>query len=382
MTRLRRTVRQLVHSTSSYGLTCAIVLLLMGVLYLGTYQQRDLGLATVQARYFFSAFWWWRLGPIHVPLPGALTLLSMLALNLLCGGLLRIRWQARTAGIVIVHLGVLALLGSGLVSYLTGTNGYLKLFPGEQAAEYVSFRDFELVIGEPLGDGGMREFCVPESVLRHGTPAHAPGLPFTVRATRFLDSCVPQRARTADAREVVDGFYLAGTRARAGVPAVPGVYLEIVQAGRTVQRGMLWGRQRAPWTAEIDGSAWSFDLRPQVFDLPFTVRLESFTKETHPGVDTPRKFVSEVTRIAGDVRQNFHIAMNEPMRYGGFMLSQNSWGPQGAARGPYWSMLEVSSNPTDQWPKYACFVVAFGLLLHFGRKLFVYLERQRRRRTA
>lgn len=367
---------------ASYGLTCVIVILLMGLTYLGTYQQKDIGLIAVQDRYFTSFFWWFEVGPLAVPLPGAFLLLSILAINLICGGFVRIQWCKRTAGVLIVHSGVLLLLLAGLVNYLTSTNGYVRLRPGEQTSEYVSFREWELVIAEPLGDGAMRELLVPDAELRRLPTATSHSLPFAIRITRYFDNCIPRRASIAEAREVVDGFYLAERPERPDMPSIPGAYVEIVSAGEKPLRGMLWGRQRYPWAVEVAGATWTLDLRSRVFDLPFAVRLDEFEKEAHPGVDTPRLFASDVTRIQGGIEQRFRIAMNEPMRYGGFMFSQNSWGPQDGSPGPYWSMLEVSSNPSDQWPKYACYVIALGLLWHFVRKLVTHLERLNRRAAS
>jgi hypothetical protein len=37
-------------------------------------------------------------------------------------------------------------------------------------------------------------------------------------------------------------------------------------------------------------------------------------------------------------------------------------------------------NPSDQWPKYAAYVIGFGLLLAFGQRLFDYLGSEKRRR--
>lgn len=47
----------------------------------------------------------------------------------------------------------------------------------------------------------------------------------------------------------------------------------------------------------------------------------------------------------------------------------------GAPGGPPWySEFEVSFNPSDSWPMFACFVIAFGLLVHFVAKLRRFLQ--------
>ena len=38
------------------------------------------------------------------------------------------------------------------------------------------------------------------------------------------------------------------------------------------------------------------------------------------------------------------------------------------------SVFAVVRNPSDQWPLYACIVIAAGMLMHFGRKLLRYVR--------
>jgi len=389
--RLARSVRSFVRSSfavlSSYGLTCVILLGLMVLTYFGTVAQIDRGLVWAQKHYFDSLVCTLDLTgfglPFAVPWPGALALLSLLAVNLVAGGIVRIRWRRRTLGILITHLGILFLLVAGLVKFAASTNGFMQLGPGERSSVYTSFHRWEIVIGELRGDGSVTEHLIPQA--RFSSPGEhvSDALPFRLVVDRFLPNCRPRRAAaSAGARDGVDGFTLEDLPLhRLASANVPGVVARIVpRAGddRTIERGLLWGLERHPWTVRVNGVPWTLHLRREVHDLPYAVRLEKFTREAHPGVSTPRHFSSDVTRIEDGVEQRFHIAMNQPMRSGGFMFSQNSWGPQDGSPGPYYTVLEVSSNPSDQWPKYACYLIAAGLLLHFGRKLADHLRRQTR----
>ena len=73
--------------------------------------------------------------------------------------------------------------------------------------------------------------------------------------------------------------------------------------------------------------------------------------------------------------------MNKPLRSDGFTVYQASWGPEDAGKGePLFTSLAVSRNPADQWPKYSCYIVSFGLTFHFVQKLFMYLMRTQRKR--
>lgn len=379
----------------SFGLTCVILLCLMVLTYVGTYSQIRLGLVQAQKEFFDS--WICNIGPtLGLPFglrwPGAFLLLSLLAVNLITGGIVRLKWRRRTVGILIGHFGILLLLLAGLVKFVRSTNGYVQFGHGERVATYESFHEWEVVIGQLLGDGTVREHLIPDWDLRKEGVYVSEALPFELHVIQYLEHCVARPARTMLAGNVVDGYYLQPRESDSKAPVnMPGAYIEVHVPGEKPQRGILWSLpHQPPLTVRVKGVPWTFDLRRQMFDLPFQLRLDKFTKEEHPGVDRPRVFSSDVTKFEGGAEQSFHISMNNPMRYGGFMFSQNNWGPQDRPppRDPntgeplYYSVLEVSSNPSDQWPKYACYVIAFGLLFHFLRKLMQHVERQNKMRRV
>lgn len=72
--------------------------------------------------------------------------------------------------------------------------------------------------------------------------------------------------------------------------------------------------------------------------------------------------------------------MNEPLRKDGLVFYQTSFGEDPKNPMGFYSMFEVANNPSDQWPKWACYVIALGLLGHFLRKLWLYLRDEDRRR--
>ena len=109
--------------------------------------------------------------------------------------------------------------------------------------------------------------------------------------------------------------------------------------------------------------------------MPFTVVLDKFTKEDHPRMEMPKAFSSDITVIEGASSRPVKISMNEPLRDAGLVLYQASWGPADAGPGePLFSTLSVVRNPADQYPLYACIVIAAGLMLHFSRKLVRYIR--------
>jgi hypothetical protein len=107
------------------------------------------------------------------------------------------------------------------------------------------------------------------------------------------------------------------------------------------------------------------------------LRVEKFTFEMHPRTRTASVYSSDVVKIEGDREQAVKITMNEPLRHGGYTLYQTSYGPQGVLPGqPAYTVFAVVRNPSDQWPKWACYVIAIGLLWQFGAKLFRHVRSQ------
>ena len=119
---------------SSMKLAVVLLLILFVLTFLGTIAQVDHGLHAAKVRYFES---WgiieW-LGPVPVPLPGGFLTMLLLGINLVCGGLLTMRWQLRKAGILITHLGIAYLLFAGFVIHKFADEGGLILNEGDSAS--------------------------------------------------------------------------------------------------------------------------------------------------------------------------------------------------------------------------------------------------------
>src|SRR5205814_5775154 len=108
--------------------------------------------------------------------------------------------------------------------------------------------------------------------------------------------------------------------------------------------GILWGGEHYvnyAWTVSSGGKTWAIDLRKKRYKMPFLIVLDKFTRELHPHTNTPKGFMSEVTRIEGDTTERSRIEMNEPLRREGLVLFQSGWGPPEA--GPSDRMFSIFS---------------------------------------
>ena len=100
----------------------------------------------------------------------------------------------------------------------------------------------------------------------------------------------------------------------------------------------LWEGQSADWIARDGGPGGS-----SRYGLPFSLRLDSFEIDYHPGTRMPAMFRSRVTvRDASGAEHRGVTQMNRPFAYGGYEFFQSSYQVRG---GREMSVLEVSKDP-------------------------------------
>ena len=129
---------------SSFGLAVVLIMTLFLLTLFGTLEQVDHGLYDVQKKYFESLWLVHWIGPVPVPLPGAFLVLSVLTLNLVLGGLVRMRKNWKRPGILIVHIGMLLMMAAGLVTFKLSKSGAMTLFPDERSNEVLSYYDWQI----------------------------------------------------------------------------------------------------------------------------------------------------------------------------------------------------------------------------------------------
>ncbi len=325
----------------------------------------------MQRKYFESFVLMHDAGPVSIPLPGANLVLSLLALNLVLGGFVRIRKSRETIGILVTHAGIVLLLVAGFVKHHASQDGRVTLREGESAAWFESDVAWELVVRESLADGSCAR---ARRAVRGARNAARP-----TRPRRSPRTVCPSRSRCAR-RSRTAGRRLTAPACSAPEPRDKEVIARMKFAiarghGTPPLAGLVWGAQSAPFAATVDRRRFEFDLRRERHALPFTLTLADFRKEDHPRSNMPRSFESDVVV---DGERTVTISMNEPLRADGLVVYQASWGPQGAAPGAVlFSTFAVVRNPADSLPLVACIVIALGLMHHFTRKLARHVRLQR-----
>lgn len=381
---------------SSYGLATVTLALLLLLTFLGTLEQAEHGLVESQARYFESFFVdridlaaclralaIADLGKFTLPvtiLPGGYTLMGVLFVNLLLGGIIRIRKSPKTIGVIISHFAILFMIAAGAVTYHFAKEGILNLAEGQTSDEFQSFHERVIEIEKaPSTDGAKREALVIDERYFQGLSGsekriftHS-SLPFSLTISNWKRHAEPRRA-TDSRSDAVDGYYMQE------LPLIDPKSGQAIEDERlfsaciaTVkakdgaeQKGLLWEVAAAPWTVTVDGQKYLIDLKRRTYRLPFAVRLDKTEQEKHPGTQRARRFTSWVTKIANGHEEKRVITMNEPVRGGGHAVFQSTFA-SGAENGGgvKSSGFQIVENPADHWPLISCIVVAEGLLLHF-----------------
>lgn len=386
--------RSLIDLLGSFGLASALILMLFILTLFGTLEQQYSSLFEVQKKYFESVFLKHEIGPFTLLMPGAGLVMALLGLNLLVGGLIRIRWAARTAGIIVIHIGVAMLLIAGAVKLWSADEGYLQLFEGERSDEYISYHNWEVAIYDATATSDVLEYIIPEEKFLDLTGDRTasfsnPKLPFVLKLSNFSKNCraLPKGPNWESPYPVVDGYALLDLElAKEEEQNVAGMYASVESLAEGTQgtgeetQGILWSVERLPWTFEAGGKIWAVSLRHTRYNMPYTIELDDFKRDLHPRTGMAKSYESDVLKLDGAAQESINISMNNPLRDGGLVLFQSSWGPSDARPGePLFSVFSVVRNPSDVWPEVAMWIIAAGSLLHFLMKLRKYFTRSSKR---
>ncbi|MEZ6013631.1 MAG: cytochrome c biogenesis protein ResB [Planctomycetota bacterium] len=379
----------------SFGLAVALLLILLLLTWFGTLDQVHNGLYDVQKRYFESLYVKQHIGPVPIVLPGGMVVMGLFALNLLFGGMIRIRWNKRNAGVLIAHFGMAFLMIAGAVKQLSSEDGLMKLRPKQVNGVFESSVRYEVVIWDATDDvrmgGSVRspvtEYRIDPDDVRAASGSHqrkftSQVLPFELVLERYLANSrvVPAAGIGVPQNPVIDGWTAQYVKPpKVDSVSIPAVYATVLTPDGGRKQGILWGMERVPWTFELGDRTWAVTLRRELYDLPFALRLDEFRKEFHPGVGMARAFESDITRLKREEPdRQVLVEMNRPLREDGYVVYQAQYGTD--PDGVDYTVLQIVRNPSDQWPKYACYVIGVGLLLAFGQRLLNYLGQERRRR--
>ncbi len=375
-----------VAAIGSFWLAITLLSFLFLLVVIGTLEQTNTSLFEVQRRYFESAFVIHWLHGIPIPLPGVYLLLVLLGVNLIVGGIVRLRKDATTWGILVTHLGILLMLAGSAIEYSFSQKGQATVAEGTTTSEFQSYYEWEIAIARAQDAGPVVEHVVPGSGFMHLAPGKtarftSSELPFDLVVHDVYANCVPGAARAGVPG--VDGIALvAQERNKEAELDIAGAYVTVVaKAGGATTEGILWGREEYPMSVKVGGERWTLALSHRRWQMPFTLRLDDFRRELYPGTGMPKAFESDVTKYQGGAEQSIRISMNKPLRKDGYTVFQSGFREPVRPGDAWWSTFSIVRNPADDVPLWSCFVFTAGLLMHFTRRLVRHVRGESGRRS-
>lgn len=388
---------------TSFALATIVLVLLTLITLLGTLAQVDLGLWGAVQKYFHSWFVTTDLlGPIPIPLPGGLLLMLLLFVNMTLGAVVHVRKRTRGIPNLVSHLGILFLLVSAFVTFVAKNDGFVALFPGQASNMARSYKTWQLEVLE-FNEAGRptKAHVIPweELTKLNGGDEQEftfKALPFSVKVDTFLRNAnpipasAPMAVRAGD-REINGFKLLSAKKEKEEERNFPALFATVLKGeNREEVAEMIISSYSASHMAgesprvagfKIDDKQYGLLLTKTTWPIDYYIKLDRFIFEKHPGTDQPKNYESRITRMDtfDDEGKKVAIRMNEPMRHGGFVVFQESFG-QNPDTGEYYSQFAVSDNPSDQWPTIALTIMGIGMFLHFIWKLVEYINKSKAER--
>ena len=371
-------MRKLSDALSSMKLTLVCLGLLMVLVIACTLLQVPLGTHMAVERTIRSFLVWWspEWSPVKIPVfPGGGLVGAVLLANLLFAQFLKLERSRRKAGLWLAHLGLAFLFVGEFATALLQVESQMPIEVGSTRDYSEDARQMELAVVDATDPAKDVVTTIPQSRLAPGAEIAAPSLPFRISVKRWYENSELGMRKPGDAPSEAD----AGVGASLAVRETPPVTSDDAQnaAAALIEPigadgsglGAYWVSNAlgAPQGFVREGRAWRFALRPRRYYLPFSVTLKEFKHDIYPGTDIPKNF-SSLVRLADPSRaedRDVLIYMNHPLRYGGKTFYQASFGQNDRL-----SVFQVVRNPGWLIPYLSCVMVAAGLLLHFGTKLW------------
>lgn len=158
-----------IDTLASLKLTVLLLILSMILILLGTLEQVHWGIWHVQKVYFSSWLCFYPMdptAPLRIPLPAGFTLGALLIINLAFAHVRHFKATAAKVGNLMIHAGLLLLLGGGFVTAIYQEESAMIIPEGEKRNYSEAFREFEIALVQKSATAGETVVAIPDSILR------------------------------------------------------------------------------------------------------------------------------------------------------------------------------------------------------------------------
>src|SRR5271170_5174719 len=127
-------IDRFINFFTSLKLTVACLVMALVLVFVGTLAQVEIGLYQVQSEFFRSFFVYWTPGGtrLKIPvLPGGWLIGLVLLVNLLAAHIKRFQLSRKKIGIILIHAGLIFLLGGQFVTELFQQESQMRIEVGD-----------------------------------------------------------------------------------------------------------------------------------------------------------------------------------------------------------------------------------------------------------
>ena len=372
-------LNKLVDILTSLKLTVLCLSLALGLVFIGTLAQVNLGLYIVQEQYFGSYIAWPIIPGTNIkfPYPGGYLIGGVLLINLIAAHIQRFELSKKKFGIFVIHAGLILLLVGQLLTQLFQVESYMAIEEGDAKNYSESGRVSEVAIIDVTDTNENTVVAIPQQQLGDNKEIRHASLPFTVKVQSFYDNADPN-LQGSKLAFVEKPFQVSMNKRN-----IPAANLEIVtdEGSKGPFAVSNWQTEKnlisimaesfsssfslamiEPGRFAYKGRQYEIVMRPKRYYKDFTIELLDFTHDRYLGTEIPKNFSSRVRLKNPGTQENREVLiyMNNPLRYGGETYYQGGFEP-----GDTISILQVVRNPSWLTPYIACALVSFGLLFQF-----------------
>lgn len=353
---------KIIRFCASLKITVGSLLILFLLTFWGTVSQVSHGLYQAQEQFFFS---WYFLGFGFLPFPGARLICWILFINLSAVALIRFKYTSRQAGIIIIHLGMMTYLISAFILFHTTVESHVSLIENRGTNLSSAYHEWELSIWKDGDKDQIKTvYAWDDNILLKSktlpTPVDISIIKYYQNSTAYISKLDISHPDYVNANNIADvKREPLNKEAEKNVPAI------IFQLNHSNDNNLilLFGGEERPTTVNIDNTQYHFQLRHKKYPLPFTIILNDFQRELHPGTNKAKSYKSIVTINHEGVAREAMIWMNHPYRYKNYTLFQSSFSIDNMGR--EYSTFAVVKNSGRYFPYVSSFIVFFGLCIHF-----------------
>lgn len=381
---------------SSLKLTVVLLAFSMMLIFFGTLDQVQYGIWHTQKLYFESFFVIWSypeqaanydsLFWLHIPMPGGYLLGGMLFINLIAAHITRFKMSWKKSGIFLVHLGLILLLVSELMTDLVSEESQMPVDEGGRSNYSQGYRDNELVFIDRSHPEHDTVHAIPSELLKPGSTVKVPNSPLSIRTINYYPNAEIGRSQAGPVDSPAD----QGVAVKMGIVVNP---KEETYAENTINTATAFIEVLGPegpigtWLVSnvIDDrfppqmvsageQSWEIAIRFTRHYYPFEVELIDFKHDKYPGTEIPFNYSSEVMVYHNDSTKNQKalIYMNHPLRYEGLTFYQASFANQDTT-----SIFQVVRNPGWVLPYVSVLLMGLGMCVQFGIHFVKFLGKQR-----